>query len=71
MELQLWTSYHWDHAAGADGLQHGHIPHAHHGAHTLEVRVLSPLQEHLVAHEVGAVVDDEAAHFHPDRLAAV
>ena len=49
--------YHGDHAAGPDAVAHSH--HAH------VIRVLAPPQEVLVAHEVGAVVDHEAASLHP------
>ena len=49
--------YHGDHVAGPDAVVHSH--HAH------VIRVLSSPQEVLVAHEVGAVVDHEAASLHP------
>lgn len=52
-----WRGYHGDHAAGPDAVAHSH--HAH------VVRVVAPPQQVLVAHEVGAVVDHEAASLHP------
>ena len=47
------------------------VKHAHaHAAHALEVRVLAPLEEHLVPHEVGAVIDNAAATVHSAGFAA-
>ena len=48
--------YHGDHAAGPDAVVHSHHVHV--------IRVLSPPQEVLVSHKVGAVVDHEAASLH-------
>ena len=56
-------AYHGDHAAGPHTVAHAH--HAH------VVRVLAPLHEELVTHEVGTVVDLEAAALHSDGVAAV
>ena len=67
------TSHHGDHAAGAHGVHHGHTghaAHAHHAAHALEVWVLPPAQEGLVALEVGAVEHHEAAVVHLAGVAA-
>ena len=55
--------YHGDHTAGPDAVCHSH--------HVLVVRVFSSPQEVLVAHEVGALIDHEAAALHPDGVAAV
>ena len=52
--------YHGDVAAGPDAVGH---------AHALVVGVLAPLDEVLVAHEVGAVVDHEEATLHPAGVA--
>lgn len=65
------TSYHRDHATRADVVHHGHAHHAGHASHALKVRVVSPPQEHLVAHEVGAVVHHKATIVHPAGIAAV
>lgn len=54
-----------DHSAGSDGVQ-GHSQ----SCHALQVLVLSSLEEHLVAQEVGALIDHEAATLHPAGLAA-
>ena len=56
------SSYHWDHAARSNTIHHSH--------HALIVRVLSPPYEVLVSHEVGAVIDHEAATLHPAGVAA-
>ena len=56
----MW-SYHGDHAAGPDAVAHAH--HAH------VVSVLAPPHEVLVTHEVGAVIDHEAASLHPAGVA--
>ena len=53
--------YHGDVAAGADAVAH---------AQALVVGVLAPLDEVLVAGEVGAVVDHEEAALHPAGVAA-
>ena len=52
--------YHGDVAAGLNAVAH---------AHALVVGVLAPLDEVLVAHEVGAVVDHEEAALHPAGVA--
>ena len=57
------TSYHGDHAAGPDRVSHAH--------HALVVGVLALAHIVLVALEVGALVDHEAAALHPDGLATV
>ena len=49
----MHLSYHGDHAAGPDAIAHSH--------HTHVVGILSPPQEILVTHEVGLVVNHEAA----------
>lgn len=57
-----WSrGYHGDHAAGLDAVVHSH--------HARVVRVVAPPQQVLVAHEVGAVVDHEAASLHPAGVA--
>ena len=55
-----------DHTAGPDVVEH----HAH-ALHAVHVIVLAPLHEVLVTHEVGTVVDLEAAALHSDGVAAV
>ena len=57
------AAYHGDHAAGTDAVAHGHSHQA------LVVGVLAPPHQHLVAHEVGALVDHEAAALHPAGVA--
>ena len=52
----MLSAHHGDHAAGLDAVAHAH--------HALVVGVVSPLQEELVAHVVGAVVHHEAAALH-------
>lgn len=64
-------SHHGDHATRADVVHHRRAHHAHHAAHALEIRVLPPPQEHLIAQEVGAVVHHEAPVVHPAGVAAV
>ena len=58
------VSYIGDNSAGSDGVQHGS-----HGHQALQVAVLAPPQEELQAHEVGTLVDHEAAALHPAGLA--
>ena len=58
-------SYHGDHSAGPDVVEHH--AHAHHALH---VRVLSPPHEELLAHEVVALIHHEAAALNPAGLAA-
>jgi len=53
---------HGDHAAGPYAVAHAN--------HALIVGVLAPPHEVLVPHEVGAVVDHEAAVLHPAGVAA-
>ena len=55
-------SHRWNHPAGADAAAEAHPP--------LVVRILPPPHEVLVAHEVGSLVDHEAAALHPDGVTA-
>ena len=57
------VTYHGNHAAGFDAVTHAH---AH---QVLVVRVFSPPHQHLVAHEVGPLVDHEATSLHPAGVA--
>jgi len=52
----LKTAHHGDHTGRPDAVAH---------AHALVVGVLAPPDEELVPHEVGTVVDHEAAVLHP------
>ena len=61
--VAVFETYHGDHAARLDTTAHSH--HAH------VVGVLAPPHVELVSHEVGAVVDHEAAALHPAGLAPV
>lgn len=67
----IQISYHGNDTTGADGVHHGHTHHAHHVSHVLKVRVLSPPQEDLVTHEIGAVVPHEAPALDPAGVAAI
>lgn len=55
--LYFKWSHHGDHAAGPDAVAHAH--HAH------VVSVLSPPQEVLITHVVGAVIHHKTASLHP------
>ncbi len=57
----MFYTYHGDHTARPDSTTHSH--HAH------VVSVLAPPHEELVSHEVGTVVDHEAAALNPAGLA--
>ena len=53
--------YHGDHATGPETVTHAHV---------LVVGIFAPPDKVLVPHEVGAVVDHEAATLHPAGVAA-
>ena len=53
------STYHGDHAAGSDAVAYGCSHQA------LVVWVLAPPSQHLLAHEVGLLVDHEEAALHP------
>lgn len=55
-------SHHWNHAAWANAATKTHP--------SLIVGVFSPPHKVLVAHEVGSLIDHEAATLHPDGVAA-
>ena len=57
------STYHWDHATGPDAVAHAHSHQA------LVVRILAPPHQHLVAHEVGLLIDHEEATLHPAGVA--
>lgn len=61
MSSQTLPTYHWNHPTGTDAATEAHPP--------LVVWILSPPHEVLVAHEVGSLIDHEAAAFHPDGVA--
>lgn len=64
MQLSIHMStYHRDHPAGLDAVTHAHSHQA------LVVRILAPPHQHLVAHEVGLLIDHEEATLHPAGLA--
>lgn len=61
MQLSAMNSstYHWDHATGPDAVAH---THSH---QELVVWILASPHQHLMAHEVGLLVDHEQATLHP------
>ncbi len=62
LSSQMQPTYHWNHPARADTATEAHPP--------LVVRILAPPHEVLVAHEVGSLIDHEAAALHLDGVAA-
>ena len=61
LSCKFWfdQTYHGDHATGPDAVAHAHSHQA------LVVWILAPPDQHLVAHEVGLLVDHEEAALHP------
>lgn len=57
------AAYRGDHAAGPDAVAHAH------SHQVLVIRILSPPHQHLMAHEVGLLVDHEEATLHPAGVA--
>lgn len=60
MQLSInMSTYHWDHPTGPDAVTH---THSH---QVLVVGILAPPHQHLMAHEVGLLIDHEEATLHP------
>lgn len=57
------STYHWDHATGPNAVAHTHSHQA------LVVWILAPPHQHLMAHEVGLLIDHEEATLHPAGVA--